>query len=108
MATTAPPAPRYLAPSVTADLAARMVFVGGPRQVGKTTFALSLRDGQPEFAVECKSGERNASPTCRYVRERTAIPRFYQVHLGAADFGDAAAGTRVLPFPTFCRELALP
>ena len=35
-------APRYLTPAVTADLAERMVFVGGPRQVGKTTFALSL------------------------------------------------------------------
>ena len=33
---------RYIADSVTADLADRMVFVGGPRQVGKTTFALSL------------------------------------------------------------------
>ena len=67
-----------------------------------------LRDGRPEFAVECKSGERTASRACRYVRERTAIPRFYQVHLGTADFGDAGADTRVLPFWTFCRELALP
>ena len=34
--------PRYLADSVRADLADRMVFIGGPRQVGKTTFALSM------------------------------------------------------------------
>jgi predicted AAA+ superfamily ATPase len=34
--------PRYLRESVEADLAEKMVFVGGPRQVGKTTFALSL------------------------------------------------------------------
>jgi uncharacterized protein len=67
-----------------------------------------LRDGQPEFAVECKSGERDASPACRYFRERTGIPRFYQVHLGTGDFGNEASGTRVLPFPTFCRELQLP
>ena len=33
---------RYSADSVTSDLADRMVFVGGPRQVGKTTLALSL------------------------------------------------------------------
>ena len=33
---------RYIADSVTSDLADRMVFVGGPRQVGKTTLALSL------------------------------------------------------------------
>ncbi len=67
-----------------------------------------LRDGRPEFAVECKSGERRASPACRYFRQRTEIPRFYQVHLGAGDFGDAASDTRVLPFAAFCAELALP
>ena len=33
---------RYLAGSVTRDLGDRMVFIGGPRQVGKTTFGLSL------------------------------------------------------------------
>ena len=67
-----------------------------------------LRDGRPEFAVECKSGERRASPACRYMRERSSIPRWYQVHLGTADFGDENSATRVLPFPTFCRELSLP
>ena len=35
--------PRYLAPAVEKALAAgKMAFVGGPRQVGKTTLALSL------------------------------------------------------------------
>jgi hypothetical protein len=34
--------------------------------------------------------------------------RFYQVHLGQMDFGNAESGTRVLPFATFCRELHLP
>jgi len=33
---------RYLKNPVTEDLKDRMVFVGGPRQVGKTTFALSF------------------------------------------------------------------
>ncbi len=33
---------RYLAPQVSADLKRKMVFVGGPRQVGKTTLAKSL------------------------------------------------------------------
>jgi len=33
---------RYLKKSVSADLKTRMVFIGGPRQVGKTTFALSF------------------------------------------------------------------
>jgi len=67
-----------------------------------------LRDGQPEFAVECKTGERDVSPACRYFRERTGIPRFYQVHLGERDFGNAESATRVLPFAVFCREVCLP
>ncbi len=33
---------RYLAPAVRRDLARKMVFVAGPRQVGKTTLALGL------------------------------------------------------------------
>ena len=32
---------RYVKDSIEADLADRMVFIGGPRQVGKTTLALS-------------------------------------------------------------------
>ena len=34
--------PRYLATEVTAALESKMAFIGGPRQVGKTTLALSL------------------------------------------------------------------
>ena len=34
--------PRYLAAPLRADLARKMVFVAGPRQVGKTTLALAL------------------------------------------------------------------
>ena len=37
-----PPAQRYLRPTVEADLARKMVFIGGPRQVGKTSLARSL------------------------------------------------------------------
>jgi len=33
---------RYLSDACRSDLAEKMVFVGGPRQVGKTTFALSF------------------------------------------------------------------
>lgn len=36
------PRPRYLLPQIRADLAHRMVFVAGPRQVGKTTMARAL------------------------------------------------------------------
>jgi hypothetical protein len=34
--------PRYLAQQIQKDLSKKMVFVSGPRQVGKTTLALSL------------------------------------------------------------------
>ena len=67
-----------------------------------------LGDGSPEFAVECKTGERNASSACRYFRERTDIPRFYQVHLADKSFGNADSDVLVLPFVTFCADLGLP
>jgi hypothetical protein len=37
--------PRYLAPAVLEDLRRRMVFVAGPRQVGKTTLARAVPGG---------------------------------------------------------------
>ncbi len=40
---------RYLAAQVVEDLARRMVFVAGPRQVGKTTFAQSLPGGRAGY-----------------------------------------------------------
>lgn len=67
-----------------------------------------LRDDRPEFAVECKTGERAVSSAAAYYKERTTIPAFYQVHRGAQDFVHASTGIRVLPFETFCKELALP
>lgn len=65
-----------------------------------------LKDRKPLFAVECKSGERDASSAVRYFAERTAIPRFYQVHLGDRHYETGAV--TVLPFRTFCREVNLP
>ncbi len=40
---------RYLAAQVSADLVRKMVFVAGPRQVGKTTLALSLPGGSAGY-----------------------------------------------------------
>lgn len=37
--------PRYLLPQVRSDLARKMVFVAGPRQVGKTTLARRVARG---------------------------------------------------------------
>src|SRR3989338_335250 len=44
---------RYLQKPIIADLTEKMVFLGGPRQVGKTTFAQQLipefYDGHPAY-----------------------------------------------------------
>jgi len=66
-----------------------------------------IKDNSPLFAVECKTGEKQISPRIRYFRERTSIPKFYQVHLGTKNFGNDKTG-RVLPFHRFCSELTLP
>jgi predicted AAA+ superfamily ATPase len=39
---------RYLAENILKDLEKKMVFVGGPRQVGKTTLALDILEGDEE------------------------------------------------------------
>ena len=65
-----------------------------------------LKDRKPIFAVECKSGERGLNPAMHYFKERTAIPKYYQVHMGKKDY--LQDGIRVLPVEQFCRELQLP
>ncbi|MBI4125053.1 MAG: ATP-binding protein [Deltaproteobacteria bacterium] len=67
-----------------------------------------LRDRRPQFAVECKTGDSQLSPAIRYYAERTAIPKFYQVHLGKRHFQKTDQRALVIPFPLFCQELSLP
>jgi hypothetical protein len=66
-----------------------------------------LEDGRPLFAVECKAGEKSLSPYLKYFKDRTLIPRFYQVHLGNTDY-EKEDGIRVMPFVKFASELAIP
>jgi len=75
---------------------------------GREVDFVVLRDGHPEFAVECKRGERRASPACGYFRERTGIPEFFQVQLDGRDTGNEKTATRVLPFGEFCLNKKLP
>ena len=65
-----------------------------------------LRGGRPQFAVECKSGERAIGAAVRYFAERAPIPRFFQVHRGDRHY--ESGKITVLPFTTFCSELDLP
>ena len=62
-----------------------------------------LQNRKPLFAVECKTGEKLVSKSAIYFRERTPIPKFYQVHMGSRDFGDESIDVRVLPLETFLK-----
>ncbi len=73
---------------------------------GREVDFVVLRDGAPLFAVECKTGERDLSRALKYFKERTSIPRWFQVHLGGTD--RLIQGVRVLPFAHLCDELNLP
>lgn len=44
-----------------------------------------IKDRKPLFAVECKLNDRSPSPHLFYFKERTKIPRFYQVSLGGTE-----------------------
>lgn len=65
-----------------------------------------LKDRKPQFAVECKSGEKSVGSALPYFAERTPIPHFYQAHLGDRHF--SIGKITVLPFIRLCEELALP
>ena len=66
-----------------------------------------LKDGKPQFGVECKLGERSLVSQVRYYAERTGIPKFYQVHLGntVTEFPEHRA--RVVPFCKFSEILGI-
>lgn len=68
-----------------------------------------LRNGKPQFGVECKSGSTSLSKNIGYFSQRTPIPQFYQVHLDArgGDTEWSHAKARVLPFLKFCELLKL-
>ena len=59
-----------------------------------------IKNGKPLFAVECKSGDGRLSPHIHYFRERTDIPRYYQVHLGGGEFSPFS-NVAVMPYLKF-------
>ncbi|MGH7267942.1 MAG: ATP-binding protein [Candidatus Rokuibacteriota bacterium] len=52
--------PRYLEPQVRRDLARKMVFVAGPRQVGKTTLARRILGRKPGYLNWDAAADREA------------------------------------------------
>ncbi|MFN0063752.1 MAG: ATP-binding protein [Myxococcaceae bacterium] len=65
-----------------------------------------LKDRKPQFAVECKSGDREVGSAVKYFAARTGIPRFFQVHQGVRHFAQGAV--TVVPFARFCAEMKMP
>ncbi len=63
-----------------------------------------LKNKKPLFAVECKTGERNLSQHIGYFKERTSIPKFYQIHLGTRHVQVDDRST-IMPFWRFCKDI---
>lgn len=65
-----------------------------------------LENNKPLFAVECKSGDKKISPHLNYFKERTKIPKFFQVHKGTKHYA-ISDSIVVIPFEKFCKEMNL-
>lgn len=65
-----------------------------------------IKNNKPLFAVECKTGEKNLSPHISYFKQRTQIPKIYQVHLGSKHV-EVDEKCTILPFWRFCKDLLL-
>jgi predicted AAA+ superfamily ATPase len=61
-----------------------------------------LKNKQPLFAVECKTGEKALSPGIAYFSEKSKIPKFYQVHLGTTR-RVVSNKIEILSFELFCK-----
>lgn len=68
---------RYLKKHIIADLSEKMVFLGGPRQVGKTTFSQSLishyKDGHPAYLNWDDTEDRNKIQKGSFSKDTTLI-----------------------------------
>jgi uncharacterized protein len=73
---------------------------------GREVDFVVVKNKIPQFAVECKTGESQVAKSLAYFKERTEIPRFYQVHLGTKSYL-SGKGIRVLPYHEFIAELDL-
>lgn len=63
-----------------------------------------IKNNEPLFAVECKTGDLHLSSGVKYFKQRTSVPLWFQIHRGHKDYGDEKKSGRVLPFTTFCKE----
>ena len=75
--------------------------------VGREIDFVVVKNGKPLFGVECKTGDTGLSKHISYFAQRTPIPTFYQVHMGAKDYEVTDAKARVLPLTTFAAILGV-
>jgi predicted AAA+ superfamily ATPase len=73
---------------------------------GREVDFVVIKNRKPLFAVECKSGEKQASPHLKYFAERTPIPTFYQVHRGTRAYA-VTDRIQIVGFIEFCRRVGL-
>jgi predicted AAA+ superfamily ATPase len=66
-----------------------------------------VRNRKPEFAVECKTGERKLSRSIAYFAPRAGIPKYYQVHTGTRDVEIAEHRARMIPVTRFAKILGV-
>lgn len=62
-----------------------------------------LKNAKPQFAVECKIGDKALSPHISYFLPRTPIPQYYQVHTQTKDVELEGGRVRILPLTTFAK-----
>ncbi|MBF0361454.1 MAG: ATP-binding protein [Oligoflexia bacterium] len=66
-----------------------------------------IKNKLPLFAVECKLKENSLSPHIPYFKNRTKIPRFYQVHMDKSE-RQIEDGISIVPFVKFCEYESIP
>ncbi|MBM4299824.1 MAG: hypothetical protein FJ143_18935 [Deltaproteobacteria bacterium] len=115
---------RYLISQVRADLKRKMVFVAGPRQVGKRTLALSLPGAaqgylswhmadhrerilkrEPQLLVECKWAESEVDKSLRYLKARFPDAEAWQVSATGKKDYLTPEGIRVSPALALLNQL---
>ncbi len=74
-------------------------------QQGHEVDFVVLKNKRPALMVECKTGERAASPSLLYFRDRVSCRELYQVHGGERSYQQD--GVRVMPFGEFCRIIGV-
>ena len=61
-----------------------------------------VKNKKPLFAVECKLKSKSFSKNIHYFKERTSIPKFYQVHLYGSE-KQIVRGLMMTSFSSFCK-----